>query len=90
MTSIVRTLRESEVPLLHILAQVWGVSTENLEPSELIDALGKAMRSPDRAEIVWESLSDEERGALQTLISLGSRMAETKFERLFGPVARLS
>lgn len=90
MTSIVHTLRESEVPLLHILAQVWRVDSDNLETSELIDALAKAMRDRQRAEFVWEALSDEERGALQTFISLGSRMPANRFESLFGPVARLS
>lgn len=90
MTSILRTLRESDPALLDALGEVWGVQLdEGDDIPQRIDAIRRAMLDPARAERVWDSLSDSEHAALQMLISVKSKMPEAKFERLFGAIRRM-
>jgi hypothetical protein len=86
MASLLRILRESDPVLLPVLAQAWGVKVDSADSDETLKIISKAMSDPARAEMVWDSLDDRQRGALHTLISLGSKMPETKFERLFGTI----
>ena len=86
MPSILRTLREADPVLLPVLAQAWSVKPDFTDSSEVLNTISKAMTDPARAEAVWDSLDDRQRGALQTLIGIGSKMPETKFERLFGTI----
>ncbi|MDX2163492.1 MAG: hypothetical protein SF162_19400 [bacterium] len=91
MSSVLHTLREGDPILLPLLAQVWGVRIEGLDTSAVIDALSKAMLDPARAEQVWDTLGDKERGALQMLIaSKGAKMAEHQFALLHGKIRKLS
>ena len=90
MTSILRTLRESDPALLTILADVWKVKLEEDEDvAQRIDIISRAMLDPARAEVVWDALDDKERGALQMLISVKGKMPEAKFERVFGSIRRM-
>src|SRR5690606_27693305 len=86
MPSLLRILRESDPVLLPVLAQAWGVQIDSTDSTETLELLSKAMSDPARAEMVWDSLDDRQRGALHTLISLGSKMPEAKFERLYGTI----
>lgn len=86
MPSILRTLREADPVLLPVLAQAWSIKLDTNDNAEALEAISKAMSDPARAEAVWDSLDDRERGALQTLIGIGSKMPEAKFERLFGTI----
>ncbi len=90
MTSILRTLRESDPALLTVLAQVWGVQIdEGDDLARQIDAINRAMLDSGRAERVWDALTDSERAAMQMLISVKGKMPEAKFERVFGPIRRM-
>ena len=90
MTSILRTLRESDPALLNVLAEVWGVPLDESDDiAERIDAISRAMLDPEHAERVWDALSDSERAALQMLISVKGKMPEAKFERVFGSIRRM-
>src|SRR5436190_704459 len=90
MTSILRTLRESDPALLRVLAEVWGLKLDDTdELTRQIDTLSRAMLDPARAERVWDALDDKERGALQLLIGSGGKMPEAKFERIFGLIRRM-
>lgn len=91
MTSILRTLRESDPALLTVLAEVWGVPLDESDDiATRVDTLSRAMLDPERAERVWDTLTDGERAALQMLISIKGKMPEAKFERVFGSIRRLS
>ncbi|MBI1257908.1 MAG: hypothetical protein GC204_10590 [Chloroflexi bacterium] len=91
MTSILRTLRESDPALLLVLAEVWGVTLDETDDiATRVDTLNRAMLDSERAERVWDGLSDGERAALQMLISVKGKMPEAKFERVFGSIRRLS
>ncbi|MCC6804214.1 MAG: hypothetical protein IT319_15135 [Anaerolineae bacterium] len=90
MTSILRTLRESDPALLNALADVWGVGIDPADDiAERIDNIRQAMLDPARAERVWDTLNDTERAALQMLISVKGKMPEAKFERVFGSIRRM-
>lgn len=86
MPSILKSLRDADPPLLPVLAQAWGVKLDTNEISEMLESISAAMSDPARAEMLWDSLDDRQRGALQTLIGIGSKMPEAKFERLFGSI----
>ncbi len=90
MTSILRTLRESDPALLTALADVWGVKLDESDDiAHRIDLISHAMLDPARAERVWDTLSDGEHAAMQMLISVKGKMPEAKFERVFGPIRKL-
>jgi hypothetical protein len=86
MPTILRTLREADPVLLPVMAQAWGVEIDSVDNTEAMETISKAMTDPSRAEMVWDSLDERQRVALQTLIGLGSKMPENKFERLFGEI----
>ncbi len=86
MPNINRTLRDSDPALLPILAERWKVDLRGQSAPEAIETLAEAMLEPERAERVWESLDDAQRGALQMLIASGGKMPTAKFERLFGEI----
>ncbi len=90
MTSILRTLRESDPALLTIMADVWKVKLdEDDDIAQRIETISRAMLDPTRGESVWDTLNDKERGALQMLISVKGKMPEAKFERVFGAIRRM-
>jgi hypothetical protein len=86
MRNLKRTLQDQDPALLPVLAKRWGVTIQNLSHDEIIDALSAAMLERDRAETVWESLDEDQRGALQALLGSGGRMPATMFTRLFGEI----
>jgi hypothetical protein len=90
MTSLLRTLRESDPALLNVLAEVWGVKFDDGDDiAQRIDGISRAMMDPTRLDLVWDSLNDKERGALQMLISVKGKMPEAKFERVFGSIRKM-
>ncbi|MFQ3567078.1 MAG: helicase-associated domain-containing protein [Aggregatilineales bacterium] len=89
MPGILRTLREADRFLLPVLARAWGVPIDGEAGSALIEPLSRAMRDPALAELMWDSLDDQAHGALQTLVSIGGKMPQNKFERLFGPIRQM-
>lgn len=91
MTSLLHSLRERDAFLLPLLAEVWKVNVENLEPPAMIETLNRALLDPARAEVIWEALTDRERGALIALISPPSngKMPEAKFSMVFGAIRQM-
>lgn len=89
MVSINRTLKDNDPALLPVLAAVWEVKAGDLSHNETVDRLTEAMLTPEKADKVWAKLDDPQRGALQTLLSLGGKMPMAKFERLFGVIRQM-
>jgi hypothetical protein len=89
MKNLTRTLTDSDLSLLPVLAQVWGAKIDNLSTSEIIAALSSAMLDRQRAEKVWMSLNDDQRGALQALLGSGGKMSATMYTRLFGEIRHM-
>ncbi len=89
MRNLKRTLQDQDPALLPVLAKRWGVTIQNLSNPEIIEALNTAMLEKERAETVWESLNEDQRGALQALLGSGGKMPATMFSRLFGEIRQM-
>ena len=89
MRNLKRTLQDQDPALLPILAKRWGVPIQNRSNDEIIEALNNAMLEKERAETVWESLDEDQRGALQALLGSGGRMSANMFTRLFGDIRQM-
>ncbi len=87
MKTLQRTLQEdTDSALLPTLAKFWKVNIAGLDASASIPLIATAMLDPAKSESAWDSHSDDQRGALQTLIASGGRMPRAMFDRLFGEV----
>lgn len=86
MQTLAQTLTEYELELLHVIANRWDVEL----PRSLkgaVETLSKAMLDRERAAAIWARLSDEQRGALQTLLGAPERkMPAAMFKRIAGEV----
>jgi len=90
MTSLLHSLRERDAFLLPLLAEVWKVNVDLMEPPAMIEALNRAMLDPAHAEVIWDALGEKERGALQVLLSTGGgKMPEARFTPLFGTIRQM-
>ncbi|RMF53452.1 MAG: hypothetical protein D6749_02355 [Chloroflexota bacterium] len=86
MPTLEQTLAEYEIDLLRIIANRWDVDLPR-DHKRAVSALSKAMLDREKAESVWERLSDEQRGALQVLLaSAEHKMPTGTFKRLAGEV----
>ncbi len=84
------SLKAGEQNLLPVLARFWRVDIQTLKPAEAAAELKAAMLDPDNALRAWESLSDEQRGVLQTLLaSQGASIPLPMFERLNGKIRKM-
>jgi hypothetical protein len=91
MTSIQRTLRESDPALLPVFAQFWGVKIDAYNREAQIEAIREAMLDPGRADRVWEGLDDKQRGAMHALLGVKeAKMPEMFFTQLYGKIPEVS
>lgn len=84
MQTLKRMLQENDEAFLRLVAVRWGVDERPLNRDALIDALNAAMLTPEIAERIFDSLSDEERGVLQALVGAKRTMPVQMFELLYG------
>ncbi|MBN2305463.1 MAG: helicase-associated domain-containing protein [Anaerolineae bacterium] len=90
MRSLLSTLLDHDPGLLAIIARRWDVDLDGLERLVAAEMLAAVMLDADKAAAEWSRLADNERGALQMLISAPDyRMAETQFARLFGQLRQM-
>jgi hypothetical protein len=84
------TLQEdTDATLLPTLAKVWKASITGLDVAGSIPVLSAAMLDAVRAEAVWDSLTDEQRGALQMVTGSGGKMPKAMFSRVFGDIRKM-
>lgn len=89
MTSVLRILENHNTASLRGLAQVWGVRGDIDNPEELRAALREVMRDPAVAERVYDSLGDDARQTLQTLVGSKGKMPRPMFEAMFGGIRQM-
>ncbi len=90
MRALYPTLLDCDPDLLAIIAHRWDVDLESGDKRTDARVLAEAMLDPQRAEAEWERLSDEERGALQTLLGAPEhKMPQAQFCRLFGEIRQM-
>ncbi len=90
MRELLPTLFEYDPGMLAIIAHRWDVDLGTLDKREAVEALASVMLDPERAAAEWGRLSDQERGALQTLVSAPEhKMPEAQFSRFFGEIRQM-
>jgi hypothetical protein len=89
MATLVKLLRDSDPPLLPVMASAWGV-TWHEDDDAAYEQLAGVMTDPTRAQRVFDALDERARGALQTLVSMGGTMPQQRYEKLFNEIRRLS
>lgn len=91
MRTLLRTLQDADRALLPLLARLWDIEDDlqTMSHDEAAQALAQAMLDAERAERAWDALDDDQRGALQALLSAGGRMTATTFTRMFGAIRHM-
>src|SRR5258707_4322637 len=86
MQDLTRTLLDYDVELLRVIANRWDVDLNMRDQQEAAETLAQCMLNPDKVNDAWDRLTDEQRGALQTLLASGGKMPSAVFSRLFGEI----
>ncbi|MEP7287038.1 MAG: helicase-associated domain-containing protein [Chloroflexota bacterium] len=86
MHDLRRTLLDYDPELLRVIANRWDVDLNLRDPKEAGETLAQTMLAPNKVTDIWDRLTDEQRGALQTLLGAGGRMPRAVFTRLFGEI----
>jgi len=92
MLNLLASLRETDPAVRITIAKTWKVDIDSLNDADTITALHTTMTDPASAERVWETLSDSQRQALQTVIGFGSgsgKMPAAMLERFHGKIRKL-
>lgn len=90
MRKLITTLSDYDPDLLAIIANRWDVDIDDHDKRAAAETLAEHMLDPAAAAAEWARLTDEERGALQTLLgSPDHKMAEGHFSRIFGEIRQM-
>ncbi|MEL6271684.1 MAG: hypothetical protein AAFR22_17895, partial [Chloroflexota bacterium] len=89
MRTLLQALQDADEAVLAAAAAAWGLKPPPTDRTQLIETLNDLMLDPDNAERMWESLSDNQRQALQTVLGGGGKIAMPLFKRLFGDIRRM-
>lgn len=90
MRNLLSTLLDYDASMLAIIAHRWDVDLDTSDRRAAAETLAGAMLDPARAAVEWGRLDEEQRGALQMLLSgMDHRMTEAQFSRLFGEIRQM-
>jgi hypothetical protein len=87
MQTLAQTLAAYPLEVLKVIASRWDIEIKARDPKKYADQLATAMLNGDKVADMWRRLTDEQRGALQTLLGAnGGKMLGVIFGRMFGEV----
>ncbi len=86
MQDLARTLADYDLELLRVIANRWDIDLNTRDPKQAAESLAAGMLRPDKVADAWDRLTDEQRGAMQTLLGAGGKMLSVVFARLFGEI----
>lgn len=90
MQNLYDALKILDTHHLTLIGNRWDVDVDDRDASTAAQQLTEVMLDPDRATKEWERLQDDERGALQMLMTVpGSKMPNTQFSRLYGEIRQM-
>ena len=89
MTSLFASLDNSDSAVLNVIAKYWGVDLTAVDPHQTARIMSEAILEENKASAVWDKLTDEQRGTLQTLIGSQNKMPLLMFERLHGEIRKM-
>src|SRR5438094_7253224 len=87
MQDLARTLLDYDLELLRVIANRWDIDLNTRDPKQAAERLAAGMLRPEKVADAWDRLTDEQRGAMQTLLGAdGAKMLTVVFARLFGEI----
>jgi hypothetical protein len=86
MRSLHKCLLDAHLVRLHVIARFWDVELVAKRQREVATKLAEAMAAPAAIIDMWNSLSDDQRQALGTLLANGGRMPLRVFARQWGEI----
>src|SRR5258708_6634085 len=86
MQDLARTLADYDPELLRVIANRWDVDLNARDPKQIAVSLAQMMLKPEKVSEIWDGLTDEQRGAMKTLLGGGGKMPTSVFSRLFGEI----
>ncbi|MFQ3647826.1 MAG: helicase-associated domain-containing protein, partial [Anaerolinea sp.] len=90
MLDLLTMLKAADPAVIHTIAETWQVNIKSINPAEVPQALSEAMRDPARAEAIYDALTDQQRGALQSLASAKDKqLVLPLFARTYGEFSRI-
>lgn len=89
MTNLDIMLDNIEETTLKIIAHFWGIENVRHVDNKLKLALKEKMTDPETVEVVYDKLSDQQRGVLQTLAGSNGYMPEFIFSRVHGEIRQM-
>ncbi len=86
LRTLKQCLIDTELVRLRIIARLWGLEVKASRPIAIAAELAQALAEPTHAAEIWETLSDDERLALTTLLDEEGMMPAAAFTRRFGEI----
>lgn len=84
MPDLIHSLQGSDLRFLQMVASIWGVELIAPDVHTAQSILAQELKNPALVNEMMESLSEEERSALRTLLQNNARMPWPLFIRMFG------
>jgi hypothetical protein len=86
LRTLKQCLMDTELTHLRIIARLWGLEVKATRHLEIAAELARSLADPAHAAETWEHLSDNERAAMQAVLSAGGMMPAAAFRRRFGEI----
>ena len=90
MRTLLQTLVDTDEAVLSTITATWGLGERPKGKQAFVEALEALMLNAEKAEQVWDSLPDDQRQALQTLLASGNaQMPMAMYNKLFGEIRKM-
>ncbi|MEO0563043.1 MAG: hypothetical protein AAF125_13125, partial [Chloroflexota bacterium] len=89
MQTLLQTLNETDEAVLATIAASWGVADRPADRRAFAELLEVTMLDEANAERLWDTLPDDQRQALQTLLGGGGSMMMSMFKHMFGDIRKM-
>src|SRR5258708_10290835 len=86
MLDLTRTFSYYDLELLRVIANRWDIDLDTRDAKQAAIYLSQMILRPEKVSEAWDRLTDEQRGALQTLLGAGGKMPSFVFARLYGEI----
>ncbi|MDY7078885.1 MAG: helicase-associated domain-containing protein [Chloroflexota bacterium] len=86
MRSLNQCLLDTNLVRLRTIARFWGVELTANRQRDIATQLAEAMATPEAVAGAWDTLPDDQRQALESLLAAGDRMVLRVFTRQWGEI----
>lgn len=86
MRSLRQNLLDTDLARLRVIAHFWDVELTASRQRDAAAHLAEAMTAPEAIARIWETLPDDQRQALETVLAAGGRKPRRVFARQWGEI----